>query len=298
MLHALAITFRRPATLAATLSAVMHQTRPPDRLWVVDNAAQAEVATLVAKMEGAVYLPMAANLGPAGGIHEGIMAVLAEAADDDWVLLIDDDDPPSSDQVIERLLRFAQSHPPEARVGGVGLVGARYNRARGWSDRVPDQELVGTVSVDHFGGNQLPIYRVAALRAAGPPDREFFFGFDDLELGLRLTTACWRLVADGDLFREMREHWGRLGLGRQSPATSVPAWRRYYSHRNLVVLARRYGTWRAVLLTVVGGAVATPLRCVARRDWRGAWMALRGVADGVFGRMGARVSAQDKPSVR
>ncbi len=294
-LHALVVTHQRPDTLARTLAAVSRQSVRPDRWWVVDNAAQAEVEQIAASLPRCTYLPMTENMGPAGAIAAGIEAALAVAADDDWIMLVDDDDPPPTDTVVADLLSFARSLSGErGRVGGVGLVGGRYNRRRGWVDRVPDAELHGPVEVDHLGGGQYPLYRVPALRAAGGGDSSLFFGFDDLELGLRITDADWRLFVKGEIVLELRQRAGRLGLGRRSPGTARPPWRRYYSNRNLVVIARRHGSMQARFTVLLGCAIVSPLKCLATRDFSGARMALRGAIDGLRGRLGRTVEPEPK----
>src|SRR4029453_7830814 len=95
----------------------------------------------------------------------------------------------------------------------VGLVGSRFDRRRARLQRLPDSELGhGPLDVDYIGGGHLPLYRVAAVRAVGVVDPSYFFGFEDLEYGLRLRSRGWRVVADGDQWLELRRAQGRLGL--------------------------------------------------------------------------------------
>jgi GT2 family glycosyltransferase len=289
-LAAVAITYRRPEALGKTLQAVLDQTRPPDLVIVVDNDPEGSAAATAASF-GATYLPMRANLGPAGGISAGIGWVI-ERTEIDWLILIDDDDPPSGREVLEVLAGIARSLCRDAQFGGVGLVGARYDRRRGAVVRLADSELRGLVDVDCIGGGQFPLYSADALRNVALPDARLFFGFDDLDLGLRLRDGGYRLVCDGDSWHEGRSKAGRLGLS--SPRSALPAWRRYYSVRNQILIARRYGRRPALHATMRG--IASGSRELLCGRWREGLSAVRGVTDGVAGRTGARVMPTANPA--
>ncbi len=286
--HAVAVTYRRPAVLAATLEAFRRQTRPPDSLVVVDNGADTGVEDLVAGSDGASYVPMADNGGPAGAIARGMSVVLESAADDDWVLLIDDDDPPRFPSVVEDLLAVAASAPGD--VAAVGVTGARYRRWTGRLLRVPDDELADFTDVDYIGNGMCPLYRVAALRAVGVFDPALFFHFEELDFGLRLRAGGWRLVIDRDVTLRTRSATGRLGLGRRARvARRSTAWRTYYAARNEVLVARRYGALTAPLVVtarlLVGGAV----QVVRSRTVENIPPRLHGLLDGWRGRTGRTV---------
>lgn len=277
------VTYRRPAELESTISALANQSRPPDYLLVVDNDPERSAERIAAAHE---YLPSGDNLGPAGGLAIGVAAALRRAREDDWIILLDDDDPPAAHDELERLMALAQA--ADADVGGVGLVGARYSRLRGQVVRVPDTDLTGLVEVDCIGGGQLPLYRASALTTVSLSS-ELFFGFDDLDLGLRLRAKEWRLLVDGEMWVERRRTAGRMGLSANAiRATSTPpAWRRYYSNRNLVLIARRWGAWTAPLISCFYG-VARSVRSYRDGRKEGTY-ALRGVVDGILGRSGRRV---------
>jgi hypothetical protein len=130
---------------------------------------------------------------------------------------------------------------------------------------------------------------VAALRAIGVFDERLFFGFEELDFGLRLGAAGWSLHVDGDLWRRARTAAGRLDLDPQpSRGLDAPGWRRYYSLRNMIYILRKQGAG--------GGAVRQAARGLAKpvanlpRDPRNAVQHLRlnarAVADAYRGRMG------------
>lgn len=288
---AIIVTYRRPEGLRASVEAIRRQTRPPTRIIVVDN----HPAATPAELRGAhdiTYLPSAENLGPAGGIAAGMRHAIGEADDDDWIVLIDDDDLPPSDAMLERLLACAGTERARgAPVAAVGMVGTRFDLRRARAMRVPDAELQRTVvDVDWIAGGQLPVYSVGVLRQVGVFDESLFFGFEELEFGLRLRAAGERLVVPGSVAFGLREAHGRLGLGTRVPSAGGVAWRRYYSTRNLILIMRRYSSRRGVLHAVlragVGGAIRS-LLVLRRPDLFTA--ALHGALDGLRGRTGRTI---------
>jgi glycosyltransferase involved in cell wall biosynthesis len=286
-IHAIVVTYRRHDDVKATVAAVQSQTRPPGTWSIVDNDPSDELAAWVTTLPNASYHRSPGNLGPAGGIAAGMDLVLETADDDDLVVLIDDDDPPPNDHTIADIVELFDRDQTDGVIAGAGLVGAMYDRRRGLTRRLPDEELVGTVDVDYVAGNQLPTYRVRCIREVGVFDRDLFFGFDDLEFGLRLRSAGHRVVVDGDVMTNMRAQAGRLGRGPRIPGSGLAPWRRYYSARNIVALARRYGTRTAPLWAVAHGGPAAAAREITRqRSFRSAGAAMRGVFDGVRGRDG------------
>jgi GT2 family glycosyltransferase len=179
-------------------------------------------------------------------------------------------------------------------VAAVGLVGARYNRLTGTTPKLRDDQLDGMVDVDVIGGNQLPLVSVAALRAVGAHDPELFYGFEELELGLRLRAAGFRLVVNGDQWLARRHAQGRAGpdapraLRRETPS------RRYLSVRNQLVVARRYGSVTAPLAVTAANLLARPVMDLrrGRRPWRRYQLSTaRGLVDGWLGRLGPRADA-------
>jgi glycosyltransferase involved in cell wall biosynthesis len=295
-LHGVLITFRRPRELRRTLDRLAEQDRPLDRLVVVDNASDEETSGQVAEAAaGATYLPLAENGGPAGGIAAGMRAVMGgDADDDDWIVLLDDDDPPRFQHIlaeIERLARHMRAR--DGRTAGVGLRGARFDWRTGRARRIDDERLHGAVSVDYLAGNGFPFYLVAAVRRLGPFLPEMFFGFDDLEYGLRLRRAGHTLHADGDLWRQARAGRGRLGRDdRPSRSLGAPDWRRYYELRNLIFILRRFGRPGTAVRVAAAAGVGKPLANLPlqpRVAARHLALNLRAVRDGWLGRLGRTV---------
>lgn len=299
---AVLVTFRRPRELAISLEMVRSQRLQPELVVVIDNAADRETAAVAAAFGDRAcvrYVPASTNLGPAGGVAAALRLLLdgtdgvSPVNDDTWIALLDDDDPIPDEAVISELVAMGEEQRlHDQRVGAVGMVGARFDLRTGRGARVPDLELSGAVEVDWIGGGQVSMYHASALRDVGGPNPELFFGFDDLDLGLRLRAAGWRLLAHGPRWRAERSRHGRLGDEPPPLERSSAPWRRYYSVRNLVHILHSTGHTTAAVRATVRGAIAAPARAVIRgrgRGWEEVSLGLRGARDGWRGRLGRRV---------
>jgi GT2 family glycosyltransferase len=279
-LYGVLVTYERPEQLAEALSVLQHQTRPLSLLVVVDNSPterchQAALASGAA--EKIVYIPSQTNIGPAGGIALGMERCLATASDSDWLCIFDDDDPLPSKSTLENL--FCEAIQTGDRVAGVGAGGAVFDWRRGRLLKVYNPD--GWAAVDYLKSGWCPIYRVRAIRDVGVFNPQLFFGFDDLEFGLRLRARSWLLLAHGS---------PTAASSRSSPAWRLGAldWRRYYSLRNLIHILRSNGHHLAAakvsLLHVIKPVLNTVI--VPRLATRHLAMNIRALRDGWTGRQG------------
>jgi GT2 family glycosyltransferase len=286
--HGILVTYRRPADLERSLEVLSRQTRPLDTLHVVNNDPEWPVDIASHPQLGAthvVVLDTGDNLGPAGGIASGMEAALEHASAHDFLLVLDDDDPLVDDRVVEDLLGAASSAmEARPRLGGVGLQGASLDRRNG---RLHRSSSATASHVDYLMSNWAPLYAVAAVQHVGVFRSDLFFGFDDLEYGLRLTNAGFPLEAHP--------------MGRPEPVAPVRAsvgfrrspWRTYYTIRNLVVILADHASWRLAARAAVTLGVAKPLANLVRAprsSRRQVWMSLRAVLDAMLGRMGRTVA--------
>lgn len=295
--HALAVTYCRPEPLRRTLEAILRPEHAVASVTVVDNdPAQSAESVVNEFRRGGVdieYLPTGENQGPAGGLAVGMEHLIESLAPGDWMVLIDDDDPPPPGLALGDLHRFAcwlvdRGVP----VGVVGISGGRLDRRRARFTRVPQRALHGPVPVDFIGGNQFPMVSVEAIRSVGPFRSELFFGFDDLEFGLRVRRAGFGVFADGAQWVKARERAGRTGDVVPRPARRVSTWRRYYSIRNLITVLRdQVGLVPAIVATLTN-VFGRPLVDLRQRpgEWRRyAAVGLRAGADAWLRRLGRRM---------
>jgi glycosyltransferase involved in cell wall biosynthesis len=297
-LNGVLVTFRRPAALCVTLKQLAEQTRRLDRLVVVDNDADPRVSAVVAENDDAAgsveYIAAPDNLGPAGGLALGTSQVLRSADDSDWIMFLDDDNPPRTADMFSEITAFAgEVLRQDPDMGGVGLIGARFDVRTGLSVRVTDQELRGPVQVEYVGGGQLPCFRAAAMRDVGLPDPRLFFGFDDLEYGLRLRAAGRQMYVNGELWHRERCTYGLIGIDR-SPSRTIKSlgWRDYYSTRNLVWILRSNRRHTAAARVVGRRVLAKAIYNLPRSPltaWAYVALGTRATFDAYAGRMGRTI---------
>lgn len=278
---AVVLTYRRVESLTKVVRSLLRQTEAPSLVVVVDNdpsRSAARVSQQLREQSDIVieYVSVGENLGPAGGWQRGVAAAREHALRGGWVGIFDDDDPIAADTALHDLMCAARTADP--RVAAIGLRGARLDRRRARLLRVVPP-LGRAVEVDYLASNGAPLYRWEAVDAEGFFDSSLFFGFEDLDLGLRLKRAGWLCLA---LSPEAPIHIPETG-GWGTP------WREYYKSRALVVVCRRNLGWlqlAAVLVRSVGlGSVRLSLQT---RSLECARARITGAFDGLRGHLGRR----------
>ena len=274
---AVMVTFRRPHELRRALDAVMAQAAPPTFVIVADNDPAGSGAAVIAEGRWPVpvhHLPMARNLGPAGGWAAAMDDAAARPDRGEWVLVLDDDDPIEHHAVVGELLARARA----PRLAAIGLRGAELRRPLGLLRRVVGSRGVPTPA-DYLASNGAPLYRWEAIDEVGGFDGRLFFGFEDLDVGVRLARAGWtaRAVSLDDLH-----------VVADTASARTP-WREYYKTRALVAIARRHLGPLTTALTVGRAAGLGAARLVPSRGGPALALArLRGAHDGLRGRLGVR----------
>lgn len=290
-IHGILVSYRRPSSLARSLEALAGSSVVPDQLLVVDHeAGDATTAVVEAAARRAPWvrhLPIERNLGPAGGRALGMEHVLRSASDEDWITLFDDDDPLPDPELLGRLSERAEELAGRGeQVGGVGLRGSTFDRRRGYP--VPVEPHDRDVPVDYLHGGFFPSYRVGAVRSVGPFRASLFFGWADLEYGLRLRRAGFELWMAADLWRRHAPSMGHPPERvRPSLALEAADARRYYRMRNWFRLLPEYAGWATTARVFLLAGLAKPivnLPVVPRLAWRhlrlnvrAAWDASRGM---------------------
>jgi GT2 family glycosyltransferase len=260
---AVVVTYNRKDLLDRCLRALEEQSRPPDRVLVVDNASTDATPSLVESLAERLaldlrYVRLARNGGGAEGFHHGIRLALAEERSD-WLWLMDDDCIPAPD-ALATLLASPRANAPDTAVlapvarDGLGRllpINRGHPRAR-WLfaplvAAPPEQQAPGVETEIGFCSFVGPLVRTAAARAAGLPMREMFIRFEDVEYLQRLR-GDWRMWLIGSSVMahedpnpvagaDIRAMWG--DYSQRIPFASQ--WKRLYGFRNLIYTARRGG---------------------------------------------------------
>lgn len=299
-LIALLPTYGRQQLLLSTLESIMAQTRPPDAFVIVDNEDSDETEAIVEAFREdhrsveVTLVRSPENLGSAGGWALAFDRAVPETSDEDWFVTLDDDDPPIFPDELEKVFQLAlSSRDNSKKVAAVGIVGARFNWAKGVLVRPKDFELSGPVEVDYVGSGHGAMYSAAVVRRFGGFRPELFFGFTEVEYCLRLRRDGYQIYAHGDLWRKRRENAGRLGLELRPSRVCTAKWKKYYSIRNYIFMMVNFGRYDLAIRQAVIQIVLKPL-FTAPKDFglavRGFRMALRAVSDGFMKRMGQTVT--------
>lgn len=260
---ALVVTHNDPASLAECVASIRTQTRLPDDLIVVDNASSPPATLGEPGSLGRVHRN-ATNLGPAGGYATGIDLFLQSGYELAWVM--DDDCTPES-RCLELLLAPQEGFaPPTLVLPTVKDAMGTVTNYPGWSGILLPREIV---------------------LAVGLPRSDFFWWVEDTEY-LR-----WRIPLAGfDVGRVAEAVVLHGGRGR---GTTRPSWKTYYETRNVVFFRVHLhrGGWRTVY-KIASVLARTLARILLREDHKLAkfGLFLRGIHDGLFGRLGIRVAVK------
>ena len=297
MVAAMLVSRRRPQATDHTLSRVLSQRMPVCLLVVVNVEADADTQKVVdawsARHPEVEYLPIADNVGPAGAVRIGVEMLLRRRPDAEFIALFEDDDPPPDDEALARLVAHLEQFSPAERVGGVGLHGACFS----WPLAVlrrPALSKDGYAEVDYLAGGAVPLFRRALFEEVRAYDPTLFFGFEELEFGLRARAAGWRLhiIAGSDDWPR-RKGRGRVGWA----ALEEWNWRRYYSLRNLLVILLRRRRWITALHVALGRGIIKPLPLLAVRPSlavRHLRFNVAAIRDALTGRLGRTVPPSER----
>lgn len=227
------VNYNSGGLLRRCLSAVAGQTRPPDRIIVVDNGSTDD-SLEAARRERSVaeVIPLERNTGFAAANNRAL-----ERCDGcDWVALLNPDAFPEPGW-LAALLRGASELPDAGSLASCLVRDDDTSRLDGIGDAYHVSGLVWRV------GHGAPrpaeqqrrevfaacaaaaIYRTEAVRALGGFDEAYFCYNEDVDLGFRLRLAglrCW-YIPDAVV-----RHVGSAVTGRHSDFSL------FHGHRNLV----------------------------------------------------------------
>lgn len=248
---AVVVTYNRKDELIKNLRAVLSQTCPPDRYYIIDNHGSDGTAELL-RQEGLlehpaveyVYLPE--NIGGAGGFSTGVK--LAYEAGYDYICLMDDDGRPADEHMLERLLNAAESvHAEEAKLmlNALVLDPEGTGLAFGLTGINSREEAVAKSETGLVYGTINPFNATCIsrelVREIGLPNPAFFIKGDEEDYQFRATKsgAVVATVTDSLYLHPVAEK-KTLTIGRKvlCETTEVP-WKEYYRARNLTYLFRR-----------------------------------------------------------
>jgi rhamnopyranosyl-N-acetylglucosaminyl-diphospho-decaprenol beta-1,3/1,4-galactofuranosyltransferase len=188
---AVVVAHNRKALLTQGLTGIFNQTRPIDRVFVIDNASTDGTHAVLQDAYGSderfVYV-LNENTGSAGGFHEGVKRAYEWGAD--WVWLMDDDVCPDSDCLESMLAHKEVSqciHPSKSDVRGKEFIWENtYDpsmiRVAIFNENISFNNGKGIVFV-HIGCFEGMLIHRDIIARIGFPDPRFFTAGDDVAYG-------------------------------------------------------------------------------------------------------------------
>jgi len=281
------MTYERPQEVLRMIDRLLGQSRPPEKILVVDNSTTFDTYDAVLRLNDTrvEHVRTGYNAGPAGAAAIGLKKLAADGYQ--WIFWGDDNDPPKLNDDFRRVLAIADQYQP----GVVAALGHRFNRKSGVIIRTPSNELKGVLEVDTVGGGDCMIINADVVKKGIIPDETLFFGFEEFDFCLRTKQAGFRILVDGDLFYEYRRVTDTLDRKRQLGVVKKnDAWlrREYYSKRNLLYVFRKNGLMLPAMILVVRSLFKgfAGFKYGVSFGFKNLKFLFRSLADGISGRMG------------
>ncbi len=298
---AVVVTFNRKQLLLECLQALKKQTRPLDRIFVIDNASSDGTPEFLEE-SGILrdpifeYVRLGENTGGAGGFHEGLRRAFDSGYDWFWLM---DDDVEAYPEGLERLLPFC------SRSGCIH--GRRMNPDQTpatWGELFNPRTVTTTPDPDRLfcGGREAHELNVGCFEGMlvsrkviskiGFPDPRFFICLDDTFFGYlasRVTSVLY--VNAYSLRRKLSTASLKSSTfnSRDWPLLSPTSL--YYFSRNRFLVARALGNFSVPFIySSVRILVRSTFReLVIRKSWKGARAVVGGFWDGMRCWLGMRV---------
>jgi rhamnopyranosyl-N-acetylglucosaminyl-diphospho-decaprenol beta-1,3/1,4-galactofuranosyltransferase len=241
-LFAVVATYLRPEVATRAVQVLLAQSRPPDGIVLVENSPDAAFEGVFDPAIVTVVRP-GYNAGAAGGF--GIGADVALDLGATHVMLVDDDCFLHADAV-ERVLANLRDRIPGAVTGPV-VVGADGDTlvweiprpGGGWYRRrseLPEHPLPARDLAFHG-----ITVSAEALRVAGGPRKDLFFGGPDVEFCLRLAAHGYTIFYCPDAVATHHEvNYRHFWFFGDRKVTAGTPGHRYYVLRNRLLMWRLY----------------------------------------------------------
>jgi GT2 family glycosyltransferase len=271
-------TWNRADLVRSVISNLYAQTRPPDRILVVDNGSTDDTRAAVAEA-GADCIAFPSNRGFAVAVNEGIIA-----ADSDWLLILNND-VVLQPEWLERVLLALEQTSAAFAVGKL-LQSGNQRRLDGSWDLVsrgayawrcgyerPDSETWSNRRRIALAPMTAAVFHQSVFHKIGLLETRFESYYEDVDFGIRCALAGLEGVYEPDA---TAVHLGKATFGKKAARVY------FLSTRNqLLLLAKHYPSetlrrfWWPILL---GQTLAVLAAARQGHPWpalRGKWQALR-----------------------
>ncbi len=238
---AFVMTYERPEVLLKTIHKLREQTFPPELILVVDNSISRKTEILLNKypLSNLEYIRVGYNSGPAGASKIGLEKLTELGYD--WIYWGDDDDPPRDNSVFEKMIEGIKELTGNGiKLGIFSGKGGYFNKFTGRIKSLTNEELkkADFLEVDFVPGGHTLFVNSDIIKAGLLPDEKLFFGFEDLDLCLKVKNSSFKIYIDSKSWLKVRYRdkifkesyrWKSRSFGKKETLK-----REFYSTRNLL----------------------------------------------------------------
>lgn len=237
-------THNREQLLRECVEHVQHQTIPPDKIIIVNNASTdgtgRYLKTLSEQYKTIDVIDLLVNTGGAGGFAVGIERAAETAAA--WVLVIDDDAIIAIDYMEQIFVAAQQNAMYQAFAGAVtvnGQIDTCHRRnltgigllSKNCKEEVYEQSYFAC-DIASFCGM---VVDLSLVRQIGLPHAEYFIWYDDTEYSLRIHNYSRFLVVPQAVLTHKITQLEKTHPRRYD-------WKEYYAIRNRLLMVQEHGT--------------------------------------------------------
>ena len=282
---AVVIAYHPPAAILQNIAALAAQV---SHVVVVDNTPSSKASDVLRELErdrACTVIRNGKNLGIAAGLNIGIRHAIAQGFS--WILTLDQDSR-VSDKYVEAMMAGYEEAAGHSRVGMLCplYLDSRLNieipKLRG-----SDGNITGCLT----SGSMI---QAAVFELLGPFEEPLFIDYVDYEYCMRMRLMGFKIIGcrDAVLLHSLGHITLHRILGRELPVTNHNPKRRYYIHRNRLVLIRRYlASDKDWAITELKALVLDSMMVLWAEDKKiaKAGYMLRALYDGMLNRLGQRV---------
>ncbi len=261
---AFVITYNRPQLLETTLSRIIGQTHPPEYILIIDNSNNTLTKELILSFKNPkiLYHKVGYNSGPAGASRLGIEKL--EEMGYKWIYWGDDNNPPRDENVFKRMWECIRTL--EEKGEPVGLLAGKGGSFNSWTGRVRSLSNLQLkrseiLEVDVVPGGQTLFVNSEIIKEGLLPDKKLFFGFEDLDMSLKLKKSRFSAYVDAKTWLSVRRSYGNSGDDYRPtlPSKNINWNRKLYSTRNLLHIFYRQGFYKALIYTFLKSILKIPV---------------------------------------